>query len=731
MSEVYNFKIRPAGRHLLTIGRDLIQDKYAAVIELVKNAYDADSPEVVIVFSIIDNVKGKRFIIEIIDHGHGMTSDVVVDKWLVPSTRDKLDRKISPGGRIMQGRKGIGRYAASILGEDLLLETVTKDGDKTELYVEWEKFENAEFLHDVDISVKTSKTNLKPGTKLTMTGNESFFLDWNDKQFTKLEFELKKLVSPISGNTIKDEKQDDDFPIFLEFRNLFDGTKENENMKRRIQPYPIFELYDYKISGKILSDGKGSVIFHNNKIKNSIVEMINIDYGSNSLCGEIDFDIRVYDREKESINELINRGLKNEKGGYVGKLEARQLLNKYNGIGVYRNGFRIRPLGDPDFDWLELNKARIQNPSLRIGSNQVIGYVQIQSEEQSGLEEKSARDGLKENLAYACLKDITKKIIEKLEHRRFEFRKKTGLGRTAIKLEKAIQKLFVFDDIKESIRRTLKKGNVDNVTSKNIITLLEMKETDNNQVAEEIRKAVAIYQGQATLGKIVDIILHEGRRPLNFFKNQISNINFWASDFIKNKDEESLGEIISLVKDFGKNGDILVKLFDRLDPLAAGKRGARKVFNLKKEIEGVFNVFENTIIENKIDVKVSCEDNVTFLGWEQDFYIILTNLIDNSVFWIKEKNTVKKLIEINVYSSNSKMEYIDVKDTGPGIEKELIEKELIFEPEFTTKTRGGGSGLGLAIAGEAADRNNLELKAFDSETGAYFRLQYKDGQNNE
>ena len=39
-------KIRPAGRLILTIGRDLIQDIHAAVVELVKNAYDADSPDV-------------------------------------------------------------------------------------------------------------------------------------------------------------------------------------------------------------------------------------------------------------------------------------------------------------------------------------------------------------------------------------------------------------------------------------------------------------------------------------------------------------------------------------------------------------------------------------------------------------------------------------------------------------------------------------------------------------
>ena len=87
------YKIRPAGSLLQTIGSDLIQDAYAAVIELVKNAYDADSPDVSIVFS---KTKEKEFSVCIEDHGHGMSHDDVVKKWLVPSTNDKLLRKTSP-----------------------------------------------------------------------------------------------------------------------------------------------------------------------------------------------------------------------------------------------------------------------------------------------------------------------------------------------------------------------------------------------------------------------------------------------------------------------------------------------------------------------------------------------------------------------------------------------------------------------------------------------------------
>ena len=136
------YKIRPAGRHLLTIGRDLIQDSYAAIVELVKNAYDADSESVEIHFKATEktseNVNGnaeKRIEITVRDYGHGMSQDTVINKWMVPSTPDKLERRKSPHGRIMQGRKGIGRYAASMLGSTLLLETVSKSADKTTVLV--------------------------------------------------------------------------------------------------------------------------------------------------------------------------------------------------------------------------------------------------------------------------------------------------------------------------------------------------------------------------------------------------------------------------------------------------------------------------------------------------------------------------------------------------------------------------------------------------------------------
>ncbi len=711
MSQELTYKIRPAGRHLLTIGRDLIQDRYAAVIELVKNAYDADSPSVSIEFKMNDDQNEYKVIVK--DHGHGMSHEVVTEKWMVPSTEDKLGRKTSPSGRVMQGRKGVGRYSASILGNDLLLETITKQGEKTTLLLEWESFEKAKFLEDVDVLIEKTTSKNSSGTTLTIHQNREFKLDWDKKKLEKLRYELKKLKPPV---TILNEKEDD-FQIEL----LFTGFSGQDDSRETIEPYPILNLYDYRISGKISSDGKGTLYYAQQKARNSAEEEINFDLGQPTKCGDLDFDIRVYDRDKESIDSLIRRGLKDENGDYVGKSEARRLLDNFNGVGVYRNGFRIRPLGDADFDWLSLNEQRVQNPSMRIGSNQVIGFVSLQSEEKSELEEKSARDGLKENLAYESLKDITKKVIVKLEERRFDYRSKSGLSRTSLKIEQEIEKLFSYEELKKKVQRKLHSSEVEQLVIDELLQDFDKDSEDKNKTAEGIRQAVAIYQGQVTLGKIINVILHEGRRPLSYFRNQIPRIRKKIDAFQNNQTQELANELKEIAIGIGNNAERFVSLFSRLDPLASGKRPNRKELNLKSEIMKAIKIFKSDECYADVQWELAGDD-VSVFGWSQDIVTVFSNLIENSLYWMRGKKTPVKKIEITI-SKDEEVFGIDYRDTGPGIETDLINRNVIFEPHFSTKPEG--TGLGLSIAGEAASRLGMTIKSFESDTGVYFRLEQK------
>lgn len=710
------YKIRPAGRHILTIGRDLIQDNYAAVFELVKNAYDADSPDVYIGFKVSPDYSGYSIVIS--DHGHGMSRNDVINKWMVPSTDNKRERRESPSGRALQGSKGVGRYAASILGADLLLETINANGEKTTAYFEWSNFETTPYLDDVEIPLETQMVSETPGTRLTINGGSEMLAEWDQKQFDKLRFELKKLTSPII-NTLNNEDESETFRINL----TVNGFPKVSDINEIIEPYPLFDLFDYKISGKISRDGIGILTYSSQKARNMIEEKITFNFGGPTGCGELDIDIRVYDREADAIDTLIKRGFMDESGQYVQKLEARQILNASNGIGVYRNGFRIRPLGDPDFDWLKLNARRVQNPARCIGSNQAIGYVQIQSEDQSHLIEKSARDGLKENAAFNHLKEITTRVITELEWRRFNYRKSAGLSRPTFKVESNLQNLFSFDELKQNIEMELTKATVDRITTDEIIKYINADAEEKNKIADEIRQTVAVYQSQITLGKIINVLLHEARRPLSYFRNRIPYLKRRYNSFQKNGDPKDLEKAMETVDGIAENSQFFVNLFKRLDPLAAEKRTRKRPLELKKTIENVFSVFENEMKSHNISAAIKCPDEFKFPAWHQDIYAIFTNLVDNSLYWISQKNSETREITIEFLIQESSLIHIDYKDTGPGIETDLIESEVIFEPHFSTKP--DGTGLGLAIAAEAADRNGLELKAFESKEGVHFRLQPK------
>ena len=709
MPESGTHRIRPAGRHILTIGRDLIQDPHAALIELVKNAYDADSPDVVIAF---EQTPTQEYRISVADRGHGMTRDTVINKWMVPSTTDKEDRDgRSPGGRTMQGRKGIGRYAASILGKDLLLETTTSSGEATTLYLQWTDFERAEYLGDVEILIQTESVKQDAGTTLTMAIAEESLAAWRDSQFDKLQFELRKLMPPFRTIATKQA-----FDVVLRIS----GVPDMADMDACIEPFPLVEHFDYRIAGKMKASGVGSFVYSQQKSRNAADEKIEIDLEQPSGCGEFDIDIRVYDRDPASVDQLIQRGLRDSAGNYLGKLQARRLLNEYNGIGVYRNGFRLRPLGDPEFDWLKLNEQRIQRPAMRIGNNQVIGYVQIESEDQSRLIEKSARDGLIENEAFARLKYITTQVIARLEEKRYQYRRLAGLGRKTFKAERELEKLYSFETLKRDVRTTLTDASVSDSTAAEVIALIESDERRRGESVRRLRDAIAVYQGHATLGKIINVVLHEGRRPLNYFRNHFPLLSKRADAFAKTHDPELVPKIVDAAAGIAENADHFVALFSRLDPLATQRRKRRKSEALVPLIRRAQETFSGEMERARVSCEVLGNESLRFPCWRQDIQAIFTNLLDNSIYWLATANSPDRKIEIRVSADNQRLLHVDYKDTGPGIQPEHIADGVIFDPHFSTKPEG--TGLGLAIAGEAATRNGLELEALEHEGGAWFRL---------
>lgn len=228
----------PTGRLIMSIGKDLIKDLPAAIVELVKNAYDADATNVIITYR--KNKDSLEIIVK--DDGHGMSKDTVIGTWMVPSTDYKLRKKTSPKGRTYQGKKGIGRYAVSLLGNKLKLSTVN-DGIRTIAFFNWSDFNTNKKLSDIPVYIETEKTNEGSGTILYITNEIGNDLSEkiSDEDTKKIEIELSRLLYDKT-----------DFNIEVCYENFFDDV--NKNVRKAIEPVKFYNTCHYRLVGVINKD---------------------------------------------------------------------------------------------------------------------------------------------------------------------------------------------------------------------------------------------------------------------------------------------------------------------------------------------------------------------------------------------------------------------------------------------------------------------------------------------
>lgn len=710
---------KPTGRLIMSIGKDLIKDLPAAIVELVKNSYDADASYVRITY--LKNENELKIVIE--DDGHGMSHDTVMNAWMVPSTDYKLKKKKSPKGRVYQGRKGIGRYAVSLLGNKLKLITI-KDGFKTIACFDWDEFNSEKKLSEIPIIITTSETTDNMGTKLVITNEYGNVLadEISEIDTQKVEKELSKLLSNVN-----------DFKIIISYENFYSDDKKN--ICKEISQLEFNEAWHYKLSGEIHSDFSYELKYLNfytkeeKILKSSFVEELPKDSVS---CGEINVDYRVYDKDPSGI-EVIMDFVNGNQNTNLSKTEIKNMLIDKSGISIFRNAFRIRPYGDKGFDWLNLDSKRVQNPSMSIGSEQINGKIGIESEEISGLKEKSARDGLYENSNFYTLQRIADLSLSLLEKERFKYRQKTTK-----KKPEAIDKLFDFSHVNQKMEKAVEKAyrnliKTPEKTGEHIASLnqeinIEIKNLEKEKETEflEVKETIAIYQKHTTLGNVISVVLHEGRKPLSWYTNRIPTIKEYLNNLYKC---EELGALSykKLSNQVGKLSDEAMRMsdfFKRLDPLASNKRGRRKKTSVAKQINSIVEIFEEIAKDKGIEIKFDNIEELYINIIEEDLYMALTNIIENAMFWVEFSSEPLKSIEIMSYGDDDKV-YIEILDNGLGIPDDDLKDDILFTPGYSGKKRvsnDNGTGLGLAIAGEAIQRNNGKLEVIEAIKGACFRI---------
>lgn len=188
------------------LGESLISDDIQALLELVKNAYDADATFAAVDINTLvpppaeSSFLDARGFITIEDDGEGMTEEALVNGWLVISNsikrRQKQQGQRSRLGRTPLGDKGLGRLSAQRLGENL--EIITRPrGSDDEFYIgfSWPSFAKVERLSEMTVDIVRRPAERRAGTKLIIS-NLNDFEAWQGDNISRVETELSKLLSP-------------------------------------------------------------------------------------------------------------------------------------------------------------------------------------------------------------------------------------------------------------------------------------------------------------------------------------------------------------------------------------------------------------------------------------------------------------------------------------------------------------------------------------------------------
>lgn len=364
------FKVSAELKNIL--GKDLITSPNIAILELVKNSYDAHATKVDITF------EADRLVIA--DNGKGMSLSDLINKWLFVAysaksdgTEDKSYR--SKFKRHYAGAKGIGRMSCDRLARYVTITTRSAEESKTEvLYVDWDKFDHnsknefdsVDIPHETIDSIPDFPELSEYGTILEFRTLHS---DWSKEDILSLKKSLEKMINPFS------EAKDFDIEIIAPSYLEEDAQSSESSVVNGVIKNSISDVLKLKTT-QIISN-----------INDDIVHTILIDRGV--VMYEIE-EKGIYPLlKKASINLFyLNRAAKYNFSASMGVQPV-----SYGSVFLFRNGIRIWPYGETNDDSWGLNQRAQQGYNRFLGTRDLLGKVDVETDNINDFKEVSSRDG--------------------------------------------------------------------------------------------------------------------------------------------------------------------------------------------------------------------------------------------------------------------------------------------------------------------------------------------------
>jgi anti-sigma regulatory factor (Ser/Thr protein kinase) len=666
-----NAKFKPRARLLLQLGDQLIKNESIALIELVKNAYDADANIVTVLMDIPDDTTNGTIMIE--DDGYGMTKDIVENAWLEPGsdfkTKKIANNEVSPKyNRLPIGEKGIGRFGVHKLGN--VIELVTKSANSKEVYVkiDWSTFNDYKYLEDVPIRIfeRDNPKTFKDGKTGTLITISNLHKTWERGVAREIKRAITSLISPF-------ETKDSFKPNFdiANRPNWFDGLLKWEEVKE-------LSLYHFKakINGSCITSfeyeftpwaSMPKLEYKNVGIDDKLVSSYKTLKYTDEKNKEIAFSLDGY-----SIGEVTFEGYVFDLDSYIlslgvsDKTGFKKYMKSAGGVSVFRDGLRVYDYGEPENDWLGLDYRRFVSPTKAISNNLILGAVFINRKDSKDLIEKTNREGFIENEAYKAFKNSILHIFDCVEVLRItdKRRLKEFYGPT----KKSAPVMSLLSEAQIYVQENVKEEEVKN----ELIKFFGKIEADYIRVNENLLKAagaglsmsIVVHEVDKIIIEVIKVLTSEkaSERVLKLVKHLSSLIDGYAEIVRKsNQSNENVIEIIDQA------------LFNTEYRLAAHK------VQLVKDYQNY-----------KGGTKVKIARNLLIGS--------LMNVLDNSIYWLERAKEAKpslvKSIYINIIEEENYLNVIFA-DNGTGF---LIPTDDIVEPFVTAKPNG--IGLGLHISNE-------------------------------
>ncbi len=370
-----NLQFRVSAELKNILGRDLITSPDIAVLELVKNSYDAHATKVEITFD--DDY------LSIADNGKGMSKDDLINKWLFiaysaksDGTEDKSYRNRFK--RHYAGAKGIGRMSCDRLARKLKLTTRSEIGHKTEMLdVDWsifefdkqKEFDTINIPHETLDAIPTFPSGTFTGTVLEF---QELHSPWEYEDIKRLRKSLEKMINPFSGT-------DDNFQIEII------APKMSEKDKKCAHPY---EKVNGIIKNSIADILKLKTTQIESRIQDGVIRTTLADRGV------IMYEIEEPNLEFQNLNTVsislfyLNRAAKYNFSAKMGVTPV-----SYGNVFLFRNGFRIFPFGEWNDDSWGLNQRQQQGYNRFLGTRDLFGRVDVETDDVNLIKEVSSRDG--------------------------------------------------------------------------------------------------------------------------------------------------------------------------------------------------------------------------------------------------------------------------------------------------------------------------------------------------